>query len=218
MDVYPVMSYNAACIDTRFGKAEAFIDKAEEFIKAGKYVNRAKSNGKPQFYRFEKPQEPEYPVMLELFARTEWILPEDAVLTPVHIDDDVSSLSAILLDDSYYETLLKGRDVIDGVSVLRPAWLIPFKAKAWLDLNEKLNQGVHVDSRDIKKHKNDILRIITEWNFESVELTPIVKADMKRFITELQISDADLKNLKIIGVHEKDIKQRLMEVYNIEER
>ena len=195
-----------------------FGEKIWEFIKAGKYVNRAKSNGKPQFYRFEKPQEPEYPVMLELFARTEWILPEDAVLTPVHIDDDVSSLSAILLDDSYYETLLKGRDVIDGVSVLRPAWLIPFKAKAWLDLNEKLNQGVHVDSRDIKKHKNDILRIITEWNFESVELTPIVKADMKRFITELQISDADLKNLKIIGVHEKDIKQRLMEVYNIEER
>ena len=28
IDVYPVMSYNAACIDTRFGKAEAFIDKA----------------------------------------------------------------------------------------------------------------------------------------------------------------------------------------------
>ena len=28
MDVYPVMSYNAAGTDTRFGKAEAFIDKA----------------------------------------------------------------------------------------------------------------------------------------------------------------------------------------------
>ena len=81
-----------------------------------------------------------------MFARAEWILPEDAVLVPVHIDDSVSSLSAILLDDAYYETLLKGRAVVDGVSVLSPVGLIPFKAKAWLDLSEKLNQGLHVDS------------------------------------------------------------------------
>ena len=156
--------------------------------------------------------------MLELFARAEWILPEDAVLVPVHIDDSVSSLSAILLDDAYYETLLKGRTVVDGVSVLSPVWLIPFKAKAWLDLSEKLNQGLHVDSRDIKKHKNDILRIITEWNFEPIDLISAVKEDMKKFIKELRVSDAELKNLKITGVHETNIKQRLMEVYNVKEQ
>jgi hypothetical protein len=81
------------------------------------------------------------------------MIEQDAILTPIHIDDSVSSLSAILLNDAYYELLLAGRDVIDGISILKPSWLIPFKAKAWLDLNEKLEHGERVDSRDIKKHR-----------------------------------------------------------------
>ncbi|MCD8300934.1 MAG: hypothetical protein LUC41_07180, partial [Clostridiales bacterium] len=137
-----------------------------DFIRMGKYTNRAKSNGNPQFYRFDKPQEPDYPAMIELFSRSAWVLTNDSALTPVHIDDAVSSLSAILLDEAYYETLLKGRDLIDGVSVLRPAWLVPFKAKAWLDLTKKKEQGIHVDSKDIKKHRNDILRIVSELVLE----------------------------------------------------
>ena len=43
--------------------------------------------------------------MIELFTRKldAIQLPEDAVLTPLPIDEDISSLSAILLDDDYYE-------------------------------------------------------------------------------------------------------------------
>lgn len=159
-------------------QTKEFGEKIWEFIKDGKYTNRAKSNGRPQFYRFEKPQEPGFPLMLELFARMDWILGNDSVLTPIYIDDSVSSLSAILLDDAYYETLLAGRDVVNGVSILRPAW-------------------------------------ITEWNFEPVELLLAVKDDMRKFVSELQVSDVELKNLKILGIHESDIKQRLAEVYNI---
>ena len=43
------------------------------FINAGGYKNRAKRNGAPQFYRFDKPEEPNFPYMIELFARKEWI-------------------------------------------------------------------------------------------------------------------------------------------------
>ena len=35
-------------------------------------------------------------------------LPEDAVLTPLPMDEDISSLSAILLDNDYYEFLKQG--------------------------------------------------------------------------------------------------------------
>lgn len=103
-----------------------------KFIQEGQYLHKVKSNGKPQFYRFDKPQNPAYPQMLELFARTEWLL-TDEMLTPIHIDDSVSSLSAILLNEEYYKILLIGRTVIDGISILKPTYLIPFKAKAWLD-------------------------------------------------------------------------------------
>lgn len=88
--------------------------------------------------------------MIELFSRAKWEMPSETVLTPIHIDDSVSSLSAILLDDAYYELLLKERDLIKGISVLKPSALIAFKVKAWLDLQQKQAQGMHVDSRDIK--------------------------------------------------------------------
>ena len=39
------------------------------------------------------------------------------------------------------------------------AFLIPLKAKAWIDLNERKVSGGQVDSKDIRKHKNDVLRL-----------------------------------------------------------
>jgi hypothetical protein len=187
-----------------------------QFIKEGKYRNRAKSSGEPQFYRFDKPEEKGYPSMIELFSRSSRMIEQDASLTPIHIDDSVSSLSAILLNDAYYELLLAGRDVIDGISVLKPSWLIPFKAKAWLDLNEKLEHGEHVDSRDIKKHRNDIIRISTELVLESCELSDAVKEDMSIFVEKIHITDEELKNLNITGVHEADIINVLKSVYNLQ--
>jgi hypothetical protein len=94
-----------------------FAQRFWKFIQQGKYRNRAKGNGKPQFFRFDKPGEPNYPVMIELFSRAEWELQPESTLTPIYIDESVSSLSAILLDDDYYKLLLEGRNVVDGISV-----------------------------------------------------------------------------------------------------
>jgi hypothetical protein len=46
------------------------------------------------------------------------------------IDDDISSLSAILLDEEYYDFLKSGVVVVEGVPVLDAPYMIPFKAKA----------------------------------------------------------------------------------------
>lgn len=83
---------------------------------------------------------------------------DDAALTPLPIDDEISSLSAILLNEAYYELLKTGQIVVDGIPVLSPICLIPFKAKAWLELRERKSNGGQVDSKNIKKHKNDIFR------------------------------------------------------------
>ena len=56
------------------------------------------------------------------------------------MDEDISSLSAILLDDDYYEFLKQGKVTVDGVTVLDAAYLIPFKAKAWMDLTDRKAQ------------------------------------------------------------------------------
>ena len=184
-----------------------------EFIRDGGYQNRAKSSGASQFYRFDKPTQEGFPAMIELFARTEYILEDGAELTPIHIDDSISSLSAILLNDSYYDALLRGRDVIDGFSILRHSWLIPFKAKAWLDLNERNRRGEHVGSRNLKKHRNDIIRMAAELVLERCELPEEVKSDMANFIEEMNVTDQEIRNLKLRGVKAEDIRRLLTDMY-----
>ena len=60
----------------------------------------------------------------------------------------MSSLSAILLDDDYYHVLLEGKSNANGLSVLRPEYLILFKAKAYLDLKQRKENGENVDSKN----------------------------------------------------------------------
>ena len=46
-----------------------------------------------------------------------------------------------------------------GVHVLAAVYLIPFKVKAWLDLAKRKAHGEQVDSKDIRKHRNAVLRL-----------------------------------------------------------
>ena len=191
----------------------AFGEQFWAFIREGGYQHRAKSSGTPQIYRFDKPAQAGFPQMIELFSRTGYIFESGSELTPIHIDDSVSSLSAILLNDAYYRFLLQGRDVIDGFSVLRPTWLIPFKAKAWLDLSERKGRGEHVDSRDMKKHRNDILRMASELVLERCELPDEIRNDMMRFIDVMNVTDLEIKNLKLHGVKDEEIRRLLVDTY-----
>ena len=191
-----------------------FGEKFWEFIEAGKYRNKATNAGRPQFYRFDKPENDSYPKMIELFARTDFKLKEMNGLTPIHIDDEVSSLSAILLDEDYYAALLSGMIVVNGLSVLRPEYLLLFKAKAFLDLSERKTKGDHVNSRDIKKHKNDILRIATEFVLEKIEELPeSIHIDMKSFVEKLNDEPFEENLLKGYGLSNTDVLVRLQQLY-----
>lgn len=113
-----------------------------DFVREGGYENRQKSSGKPQFYRFSRPEDPAFPAMLELFARTDVSLRgAESGLMPIHIDDEVSSLSAILLDEEYYRLLVENRTSASGVAVLSVEGLIPFKAaRTWRGMPESIRQ------------------------------------------------------------------------------
>ncbi len=193
-----------------------FGEKFWEFVEAGKYRNKVTSTGKPQFYRFDKPENDAYPKMLELFARKDCALKTMNGLTKIHIDDEVSSLSAILLNDAYYNVLLAGREVVQDLSVLRPEYLILFKMKAYLDLHERKACGEHIDSKDIRKHKNDILRILTEFILTKVAGLPeVVKNDVKAFIIGLDAEPFDANLLNALGLSGKEIADKLAELYGV---
>lgn len=192
-----------------------FGDRLWEFIKGGQYRNKVTNKGKPQFYRFDKPEIDGYPRMIELFCREDFKLKENKGITPIHIDDSISSLSAILLNEDYYQILLEGRSVEDGLSVLRPEYLILFKAKAYLDLDLRKKNGEKIDSGDIGKHKKDILRIIGELELRKTKELPIsVKNDIDNFIVTLTYNPFDYNSLKRHELKNEEVIDKLKSIYD----
>lgn len=114
---------------------------------------------------------------------------------------------------NYFKDFTDQYVLIDGVSVLKHNWLIPFKAKAWLDLQERKQNGLHVDSRDLKKHRNDILRMASELTLEKCILPEEVKKDMETFIRGVGVTDQELRDMKLRGVKAEDIHKLLVETY-----
>ena len=175
-----------------------------------------KKEGVPQFYRFSHPITNQYPAMIELFTRKldAIQLPEDAVLTPLPMDEDISSLSAILLDDDYYEFLKQGKVTVDGVAVLDAAYLIPFKAKAWMDLTDRKAAGEHVDSKNIKKHKNDVFRLTELVDPTAKVVAPQgVYADIQEFVQRMKHENVDIKQLGLVGRRKEKILEELKVMY-----
>ena len=184
------------------------------FIVDGKYRNKATNGGKPQFYRFDKPEDDSFPKMIELFCRTDFEFKKVEGITPIHIDDEISSLSAILLDDDYYKALLDGKVEKNGLSVLRPEYSILFKAKAYLDLKMRKESGGLVDSGAIKKHKKDILRIAAELMLERVaDLPETVDSDIQTFIDALEKEPFDQNSLKTYGLKNDDVVSLLKRIF-----
>ena len=191
-----------------------FGEKFWEFIQDGGYRNKSTNGQKPQFYRFDKPEDDAYPKMIELFCRSNFELREMTGITPIHIDDEVSSLSAILLNDDYYRILLEGKVVRNGLSVLRPEYLILFKAKAYLDLKQRKDRGETVDSKNISKHKKDILRIAAELVLESIgELPEAVETDIRAFVDLLAQDPFDSNSLKAYGLRNDEVVEVLHRVF-----
>lgn len=119
-----------------------------------------------------------------------------------------------MLNDDYYKILLEGKVVANGLSVLRPEYLILFKAKAYLDLKQKKEDGGIVDSNDIKKHKKDILRIASELMLETVTTLPLsIKEDIDIFIEALKEEPFDDNSLRNYGLKNEEIIEVLKRIF-----
>ena len=203
-------------LDPEFG------DAFWEFVKTAEYENKEKSEGDKIFYRFWKPAQSDYPFMLELFSRKPdmLVLGDDSHLTPIPIGADVSSLSAILLDENYYDFIHQHKREIEGISIVDEQCLIPLKARAWLDLTQRKADGGDVDSKDIRKHRNDVLRLYQVLLPElRIELPEAIRNDLYRFLQaiEPELSRQLLKQLDIKGVDAADVLQTIKTVYGIAE-
>lgn len=186
-----------------------------EFIIEAGYKCGWKNNNETHFYRFTEPK-PGYPVMIELFTRKlEYHFQVESGIIPIHINDDIYSLSAILLNDDFYNFMLEGRKIVDGISVLSEEYLIPFKMYAWLDLTSKKEQGEFVKSTDIKKHKYDVFRLLQIVSLnKTIKTTGLVKEIITKFLESMMQEQLPLEQINISFSKEDGINM-LKKLYGI---
>ena len=136
-----------------------------QFIKDGEYKagKREKDDKTPTYtlYRFTTEKEG-YPVKIELLSHHSDMLgePSGFHIEPIPLSEDLSSLSAIMMDDDNYELTVANSAEQGGVRIATPTTLICLKARAYLNLLNDRANGKHVNSKDIKKHKTDVLKLI----------------------------------------------------------
>ena len=178
-----------------------FEDKFKEFaelfwnyVREGEYTYGWKNSNEPHFYRFTDPKSG-YPKQIELFSRKpSYHLESSTRIVPVHIDDNVSSL-------------------ISGLSVLTASYIIPFKMMAWANLMHDKAEGRHVNSKDLRKHKNDVFQlfqIVPEG--ETVEVTGDVADSIDAFLEMIKGENIVFADLQIDSDLEVEIKA-LRETY-----
>jgi len=194
------------------GFARSFWD----FIRAGRYSVAQSSEGRPTYYRFVSPQVQGFPGMLEILSiRPDQLRPGgEAHLTPVPFDDEISSLSAILLQEQYYAFLKAGIRIVEGVSVVGPEHLVPLKARAWLDLRERREAGHKIHRGDISKHRKDVFRLYRIIDpAPRADVPPKLQADMRRFLNEARGEPIDLRSMGITQSSFDEVLEQLGRIY-----
>jgi hypothetical protein len=188
-----------------------FVHQFWQFIKDGDYGDQEKSNDERQYFRFKKPMNSDFPYQIELFSRTPdvIVLESEAHLTPIPVDDDLSSLSAILLNNDYYNFMIQNSQVIDGLHLANIEALICLKAKAFLEIKERIENGSREDSKHLKKHKADVFRLAVMLSPDSkFELQETIQVHINQFASlivddlpdkaifrEMRMSNVDPKNV-----------------------
>lgn len=140
-----------------------------------------------ELYRFVEGK-PGYPEMIELLSRHPDILgePHGLLIEPLTFGDETSSLSAIIMDDDFYHFTVSHSRLTDGIRHADSSALIALKARAYLNLLSDRANGKQVNSRDIKKHRSDVLKNVVIMEDATIEAPQPIVATIKEFVASIR--------------------------------
>lgn len=168
------------------------------FIRNGGYRPecRKSKEGEPEkyeLYRFVDGKA-DYPEMIELLSRHPEVLgePKEFIIEPIPIGSDISSLSAIIMDDDFYYFTIANSVVTDGIRHATPIALIALKTRAYLNLLEDKARGIHVNTRNIKKHRSDVMKNIVIVEEDIVSAPASIVNSVRDFVAAIR---SDYENL-----------------------
>ena len=90
------------------------------------------------------------------------------------------------MDDDFYHFAITHSRLTDGIRHADSAALIALKAKAYLNLLADKRAGKHVNSKDIRKHRSDVLKNIVILEDASVEAPEAIVRCVKDFIGSIR--------------------------------
>jgi hypothetical protein len=192
-----------------------FIKQFWKFIQEGNYERKEKSADERKYYRFINPENKEFPYQIELFSRNPDLieLDEPAHLTPIPVEDDLSSLSAILLSNDYYQYILEHSVMENGLHRANTEALICLKAKAWLDITERIVNGGTEDTKQLRKHKADVFRLVVMLAASDVFVLPeSIKSHLQTFVNAIANDLPDKAIFKEMGMGDMKIENVLRQL------
>lgn len=198
-----------------------FVKRFWEFVRAGNYSTRQRGNGENEYFRFLKPQTEGFPLQVELFARKPDVLQigEDTVLTPIPVDEDLSSLSAILMNEEYYNFTMEHSYTLGAIHLANTESLVCLKAKAYLDLTQRKANGEAIDDKNIRKHRSDIFRLAATLSEDRLfDLPTGIQADLNQFgkiISDFIPDKAFFKSVGLLNINPNEVFERLCSVFHI---
>lgn len=130
----------------------------------------------------------DYPEMIELLSRHPDILgePKGLIVEPLPVDEETSSLSAIIMDDDFYHFTIQHSKLTNGLRHADSAALIALKARAYLNLLQDKANGKHVNSKDIKKHRSDVLKNVVIMEDNEIIAPESIVACIRDFVTSIR--------------------------------
>lgn len=194
-----------------------FADRFWQFVKEAGYRperRRGEEGDRTRYelYRFVDGKNG-YPEKIELLSRHPDTLgePKGFVIEPLIVGEDVSSLSAIIMDDDYYRYTIDNSRLSDGIRHAEPVALVALKTRAYLNLMAARSEGRQVNGRDIRKHRSDVLKNVFLIAEDSVPAPESICDCAKEFVDSIR---GDWDNLArplatALGVSEKTVIELL---------
>ena len=192
-----------------------FVKQFWQFIVDGNYERKEKNEDERKYYRFMKPKNIKFPFQIELFARNPDLLDFDgqSYLTPIPVDDNLTSLSAIIMNDDYYHFMLEHSVLGNGLHLANIEALICLKAKAYLEITERIANGSKEDAKQLRKHKGDVFRLaVMLTGNDEFKLPESVKAHLQAFVDVITEELPDKAIFKEIGLNSISVENILKQL------
>ena len=171
-----------------------FVSAFWQFVREGNYRVEKRINqvGTSVYalYRFTLQDENlAYPQKIELLSRHSDLLgePSGFHIEPIPTDELNQSLSAIIMDDDYYNFTVHHSEEIEGLMVADNLALIALKVNAYLNLIGEREEGREVNGKDIRKHRSDVLKLVAAGIYpETVAVVRKIYDDIQNFVSETE--------------------------------